>query len=151
MLMNENIPLFFYKIILFPFLLPKNGIDLSLIFPRPPSFAAWSLFFFSLSLSPTQPHIQTTLYLSYSFLFSNCLSFIHPQMSSFGTFFRITTFGESHGGGVGCIVEGVPPRMALTPEDIQKQLDRRRPGQSAVTTSRQEPDRCEILSGFLFA
>ena len=55
-------------------------------------------------------------------------------MSSFGTLFRVTTFGESHGKGIGAIVENVPPGMALTEADIQPQLDRRKPGQSKITT-----------------
>ena len=62
-------------------------------------------------------------------------------MSSFGRLFRVTTFGESHGGGVGCIVEGVPPRMRLAADDIQPQLTRRRPGQSALSTDRQVRER----------
>ncbi len=67
--------------------------------------------------------------------------------SSFGQLFRISTFGESHGGGVGVVIDGCPPCLALDPAEIQRELDRRRPGQSAVTTQRQEPDHCEILSG----
>lgn len=67
--------------------------------------------------------------------------------SSFGTLFRITTFGESHGGGVGVVVDGCPPRLALDPEVIQHDLDRRRPGQSRLTTQRREADAVEILSG----
>ncbi len=67
--------------------------------------------------------------------------------SVFGKIFCISTFGESHGGGVGAVIDGCPPRLALGPSDIQPQLDRRRPGQSALTTDRQEPDRVEILSG----
>ncbi|NEO82688.1 MAG: chorismate synthase [Spirulina sp. SIO3F2] len=67
--------------------------------------------------------------------------------STFGHLFRITTFGESHGGGVGVVIDGCPPRLTLSPEDIQFELDRRRPGQSKITTPRQEADRCEILSG----
>jgi len=67
--------------------------------------------------------------------------------NTFGHLFRITTFGESHGGGVGVIVDGCPPRLELTVEDIQQELDRRRPGQSKITTPRKEADRCEILSG----
>ena len=67
--------------------------------------------------------------------------------SQFGTIFRIATFGESHGGGVGVVVEGCPPRLALTASDIQHDLDRRRPGQSRLTTPRQEADAVEILSG----
>lgn len=69
--------------------------------------------------------------------------------SSFGHLFRITTFGESHGGGVGVIVDGCPPRLALDPEAIQAELDRRKPGQSKITTPRKEDDRVEILSGLL--
>jgi len=61
----------------------------------------------------------------------------------------VTTFGESHGKGVGCVIDGVPPRMRLTEEDIQVDLDRRRPGQSVITTPRKEEDKCEILSGVI--
>lgn len=68
-------------------------------------------------------------------------------MNSFGNFFRITTFGESHGGGVGVIIDGCPPRLAISTEEIQWELDRRRPGQSKITTPRNESDTCEILSG----
>ncbi len=67
--------------------------------------------------------------------------------SSFGQLFRITTFGESHGGGVGVVVDGCPPRIPLSEPDIQRELDRRRPGQSAIVSQRNEADRCEILSG----
>ena len=67
--------------------------------------------------------------------------------SDFGRLFRISTFGESHGGGVGVVVDGCPPRLALDMADIQRDLDRRRPGQSRLTTPRQEADRVEILSG----
>ena len=67
--------------------------------------------------------------------------------SSFGHLFRITTFGESHGGGVGVVIDGCPPRISLGEADIQRELDRRRPGQSALVTQRQEADQCEILSG----
>lgn len=67
--------------------------------------------------------------------------------SSFGTLFRIATFGESHGGGVGVVLDGCPPRLAISSEEIQRDLDRRRPGQSRLTTPRQEADRVEILSG----
>jgi chorismate synthase len=67
--------------------------------------------------------------------------------STFGTLFRVTTFGESHCKAVGAVVDGCPPRMPLTEADIQPQLDRRRPGQSAVSTARQESDTVTILSG----
>ena len=65
----------------------------------------------------------------------------------FGTLFQYQTFGESHGSAIGCIVDGVPPRIDLTEADIQQYLDRRRPGQSRHTTQRQEPDTVKILSG----
>src|SRR5438876_11905493 len=67
--------------------------------------------------------------------------------NSFGQLFRITTWGESHGGGVGVVVDGCPPRLDLTEADIQPDLDRRRPGQSKIVTPRKEADRVEILSG----
>ncbi len=67
--------------------------------------------------------------------------------STFGQLFRITTFGESHGGGVGVVVDGCPPGIAITEEDVQKELDRRKPGQSSITTTRKEQDRIHILSG----
>ena len=67
--------------------------------------------------------------------------------STFGHIFRVTTFGESHGGGVGCVVDGVTPGVELSEGDIQEQLNRRRPGQSTVTTTRSEPDLVKILSG----
>jgi chorismate synthase len=67
--------------------------------------------------------------------------------SQFGVLFRVATWGESHGGGVGVVVDGCPPRVALAAEDIQRELDRRRPGQSEIVTPRDEKDRCEILSG----
>jgi chorismate synthase len=67
--------------------------------------------------------------------------------SSFGQLFRITTWGESHGGGVGVVIDGCPPRIELSEADIQHDLDRRRPGQSAIVTPRDESDRCQILSG----
>lgn len=67
--------------------------------------------------------------------------------NSFGQLFRITTWGESHGGGVGVIVDGCPPRLALTEADIQPDLDRRRPGQSKIVTPRKESDMVQILSG----
>jgi chorismate synthase len=67
--------------------------------------------------------------------------------SSFGRLFRITTFGESHGPAVGVVIDGCPPRLAITAEEIQVELDRRRPGQSRITTQRREADQVEILSG----
>lgn len=67
--------------------------------------------------------------------------------NTFGHLFRITTYGESHGGGVGVVIDGCPPRLEISAEEIQVELDRRRPGQSKITTPRKEEDRCEILSG----
>ena len=67
--------------------------------------------------------------------------------SVYGNLFRISTFGESHGGGVGVVLEGCPPRLAIDVAEIQRDLERRRPGQSRLTTPRQEEDRAEILSG----
>src|SRR5262245_32967490 len=67
--------------------------------------------------------------------------------NSFGSAFRVTTFGESHGPAVGVIIDGCPPRVPLVVDEIQRELDRRRPGQSAITTQRRESDQVEILSG----
>lgn len=67
--------------------------------------------------------------------------------NSFGHLFRITTFGESHGGGVGVVIDGCPPKLAIDTAEIQAELDRRRPGQSKITTPRKETDTCEIISG----
>lgn len=67
--------------------------------------------------------------------------------NTFGQLFRITTWGESHGGGVGVVVDGCPPKLELTETDIQPDLDRRRPGQSKIVSPRKEPDRVQILSG----
>src|SRR6516165_6513269 len=67
--------------------------------------------------------------------------------NTFGVLFRVTTFGESHGPAIGCVVDGCPPNIALKAADIQRDLDRRRPGQSRFTTQRQEPDAVRILSG----
>jgi len=69
--------------------------------------------------------------------------------NTFGHLFRVTTWGESHGPAIGCVVDGCPPRLPLTEADIQPWLDRRRPGQSRYTTQRQEPDEVRILSGTL--
>lgn len=68
--------------------------------------------------------------------------------NSFGQLFRITTFGESHGGAVGVVVDGCPPGIEITEDEIQKDLDRRKPGQSSITTPRKEEDKIHILSGF---
>lgn len=68
--------------------------------------------------------------------------------NSFGQLFRVTTFGESHGGAVGCVVDGCPPGLEISEGDIQKELDRRRPGQSSITTPRKEADKIKILSGY---
>src|SRR5213083_1046771 len=67
--------------------------------------------------------------------------------NTFGQLFRVTTFGESHGGGIGVVIDGCPPKIDISPADIQRELDRRRPGQSKITTQREEEDRCEIVSG----
>ena len=67
--------------------------------------------------------------------------------NTFGQLFRVTTFGESHGGGIGVVIDGCPPKIDISEAAIQRELDRRRPGQSKITTQRKEADRCEILSG----
>ena len=67
--------------------------------------------------------------------------------NTFGQLFRVTTFGESHGGGVGVVIDGCPPNIELSEAWIQRELDRRRPGQSKIATQRKEEDQCEILSG----
>jgi len=72
---------------------------------------------------------------------------LRRMANSFGQLFRITTWGESHGGGVGVVVDGCPPRLELTEADIQPDLDRRRPGQSRIVTPRKEADKVQILSG----
>src|SRR2546425_9631102 len=69
------------------------------------------------------------------------------SFNTFGHLSRVTTFGESHGVAIGCVVDGCPPRIALTEADIQPYLDKRRPGQSRFTTQRREPDQVKILSG----
>ncbi|MDD7525467.1 MAG: chorismate synthase, partial [Alloprevotella sp.] len=68
-------------------------------------------------------------------------------MNTFGELFRLTTFGESHGPGVGGVIDGMPPGVEVDLDFIQHELDRRRPGQSALTTTRKEGDKVEILSG----
>lgn len=72
---------------------------------------------------------------------------IRAAGNTFGTYFQVTTFGESHGGGVGCTICGCPPRIPISEADMQIDLDRRRPGQSRITTPRKETDTCRILSG----
>ena len=67
--------------------------------------------------------------------------------NTFGHLFRVTTFGESHGPALGCVVDGCPPNIPLEAADIQVYLDKRRPGQSRFTTQRREPDEAKILSG----
>src|SRR3954464_7485577 len=67
--------------------------------------------------------------------------------NTFGTLFRFTTFGESHGPALGCVVDGTPPRIALSEADIQVWMDKRKPGQSRFTSQRREPDAVKILSG----
>src|SRR4249919_2892775 len=69
------------------------------------------------------------------------------SFNTFGHLFRVTTFGESHGAALGCVVDGCPPGLPLTEADIQRYLDRRRPGQSRFTTQRREPDEVRIVSG----
>src|SRR5262249_9902840 len=69
------------------------------------------------------------------------------SFNTFGHLFRVTTFGESHGPALGCVVDGCPPRIPLGVEDIQPYLDKRRPGQSRFTTQRRESDEVKILSG----
>src|SRR4051794_37439600 len=71
------------------------------------------------------------------------------SFNTFGHMFRVTTFGESHGVAIGCVVDGCPPMIPLTEADIQGDLDRRRPGQSRFTTQRREPDQVKILSGVM--
>src|SRR5271166_5375245 len=69
------------------------------------------------------------------------------SFNTFGHLFRVTTFGESHGPAIGCVVDGCPPRIPLAASDIQPYLDKRRPGQSRFTTQRRETDEVKILSG----
>lgn len=81
------------------------------------------------------------------FLTQNASERYHERMNSFGQLFRITTAGESHGPAMLCIVDGCPQGLLLSEQDIQVELDRRRPGQSSATTSRNETDQVQILSG----
>ncbi|HXO93630.1 MAG TPA: chorismate synthase [Candidatus Acidoferrum sp.] len=73
--------------------------------------------------------------------------FLPVMGNTFGELFRVTTFGESHGGGIGVVIDGCPPRIEISEAEIQRELDRRRPGQSKLTTQRKEEDQCELLSG----
>ena len=67
--------------------------------------------------------------------------------NTFGQFFRVTTWGESHGLALGAVIDGCPAQLPLTEDDIQQELEKRRPGKKGITTSRKEPDRVQILSG----
>ena len=69
------------------------------------------------------------------------------SFNTFGKFFRFTTWGESHGPAIGCIIDGCPPLIKLKEQDIQKELNKRKPGQSKFTTQRKEDDKVQILSG----
>jgi chorismate synthase len=69
------------------------------------------------------------------------------SFNTFGKLFRFTTWGESHGPAIGCIIDGCPPLITLKEDDIQKELNKRKPGQSKFTTQRKESDKVEILSG----
>ena len=69
------------------------------------------------------------------------------SFNTFGKFFRFTTWGESHGPAIGCVVDGCPPNIKLNIRDIQLELNKRKPGQSKFTTQRKEDDKVEILSG----
>ena len=69
------------------------------------------------------------------------------SFNTFGKIFRFTTWGESHGPAIGCVIDGCPPNIAISEKDIQKDMDRRRPGQSKFTTQRKESDKVTILSG----
>ena len=69
------------------------------------------------------------------------------SFNTFGKLFRFTTWGESHGPAIGCVVDGCPPRIKISEKDIQKELNKRKPGQSKFTTQRKEDDKVEILSG----
>ncbi|KAG8366759.1 hypothetical protein BUALT_Bualt16G0001100 [Buddleja alternifolia] len=100
------------------------------------------------SLQPPAMLASPSLHLPARRSQSKCLV-IHAAGSTYGTYFRVTTFGESHGGGVGCIIDGCPPRLPLSEADLQVDLDRRRPGQSRITTPRKETDTCTIASGIV--
>ena len=71
------------------------------------------------------------------------------SFNSFGHLFRVMTWGESHGPALGCVIDGCPPGIEFTREEIQAYLDKRKPGQSKFTTQRREPDEVEVLSGVM--
>ena len=71
------------------------------------------------------------------------------SFNTFGKIFRFTTWGESHGPAIGCVIDGVPPNISISESEIQSDMDRRRPGQSKFTTQRKEADKVIILSGVL--
>jgi len=73
--------------------------------------------------------------------------FLHCMNNSFGTFFRITTFGESHGKAIGVVIDGCPAGLDIDETFIQSRLDKRKPGQSSITTSRKEDDKAQVISG----
>jgi chorismate synthase len=116
------------------------------------SICSLALFGSSFATDVLSPETRPTLDLASGELrprFDLVLVFSHNDRMGniFGHLFRITTWGESHGGGVGVVVDGCPPRIALTEADIQPDLDRRRPGQSRIVTPRKESDTVQILSG----
>ena len=75
-----------------------------------------------------------------------CRLVVQATGNTFGTIFKVTTWGESHGKSVGCLIDGCPARLAISTEEIQAELDRRRPGQSKITTPRQESGASDSLS-----
>src|SRR5271165_4804498 len=96
--------------------------------------------------TPIRPNADTPIRLP--LLGARAWSYFPSSMSSlFGVLFRVATWGESHGGGVGAVVDGCPPRIPLSAEEIQVDLNRRRPGQSEIVSPRDEEDKCQILSG----
>lgn len=97
---------------------------------------------------PAIYHLPFTIYRPVG---GNCTCTLEFVSSSFGTLFRVTTWGESHGPAVGVVVDGCPPRLPVSEAMIQKELDRRRPGQSSIVSQRKESDTVEILSGVLDA
>jgi chorismate synthase len=111
-----------------------------------------------LTVASTREKEDSVLEMKFMFLFcstaaalmasaANAFTLTMGTGNTYGRLFRISTWGESHGGGVGVTLDGCPPRIPLTREEIQVDLDRRRPGQSRITTPRNEADAVEILSG----